>query len=202
MKLVENPLATTAASGAEIQHLKDMKRIAYAAFILWTSFVHADIRFTRVTDKTGIQFRHFNGATGEKHLVETMGGGAAFFDYDSDHDLDILVINSADTPDLLRNDTPPVHHWLGVKLVGKKSNRDGIGAKITLRSGDTNLLREIKSGASYLSQNPHRLLIGLGTADRVDKVVVHWQNGVQDVIENVQGNQWLTIREGEGIISD
>ena len=110
-------------------------------------------------------------------------------------------MNIADTPDLLRNDTPSTHRWLKIKLVGKMSNRDGIGAKVTLQIGNTRLLREVKSGSSYLSQNPFRLQIGLGTAEKVDRLVVHWQNGVQDVIENVQCNQWLAIHEGDGIIS-
>ena len=72
-----------------------MKPIVYTAFVFWASFAHADIRFTRVTDEVGIQFRHFNGATGEKHLVETMGGGVAFFDYDNDGPLDIYFVNGA-----------------------------------------------------------------------------------------------------------
>ena len=139
---------------------------------------------------------------GDGMLIEKSSRGAIFGDYDNDGDLDILVANIADTPDLLRNDTPQAHHWLGIKLVGEKSNRDGIGAKVMLQSGDINLLREVKSGGSYLSQNPHRLLIGLGAAGQVDQIVVHWQNGVQDAIVNVQCNQILTIREGESIISD
>ena len=143
-------------------------------------------------------YTDISGVSGDGMLVEKSSRGAIFGDYDNDGDLDILVTNIADTPDLLRNDTARTYHWLGVKLVGEESNRDGIGAKVMLQSGDVHLLREIKSGASYLSQNAHRLLIGLGTADQVDRITVHWQSGVQDVIEDVQCNQWLTIREGEG----
>ncbi|MCY3744328.1 MAG: CRTAC1 family protein [Candidatus Poribacteria bacterium] len=147
-------------------------------------------------------YTDISGISGDGMLIKKSSRGAIFGDYDNDGDLDILVTNIADTPDLLRNDTPRTHHWLGIKLVGEKSNRDGIGAKVILQSGDVQLLREVKSGASYLSQNAHRLLIGLGTADQVDRIVVYWQNGVQDVIVNVQCNQWLTIREGKGIISN
>ena len=152
--------------------------------------------------------------SGDGMLIEKSSRGAIFGDYDNDGDLDILVMNIGDTPDLLRNDTPPVHHWLNIKLVGsfnskfsvdklhrKGSNRDGLGAKVMLQIGDTHLLREVKSGASYLSQNTHQLLIGLGAADQVDRLVVQWQSGIQDEIENVQCNQWLTIQEGDGIIS-
>ncbi|MDE0635837.1 MAG: CRTAC1 family protein [Candidatus Poribacteria bacterium] len=138
---------------------------------------------------------------GKGVLIEKSSRGSIFGDYDNDGDIDIFVMNIADTPDLLRNDTQPIHHWLIIKLVGKKSNRDGIGTKVTLQIGDMRLLREVKSGSSYLSQNPFRLLVGLNAAEKVDRIVVHWQNGVQDVIENVKSNQWLTIQEGDGIIS-
>ena len=140
--------------------------------------------------------------SGEGMLIEKASRGAVFGDYDNDGDLDVLVTNINDTPDLLRNDMPPDSHWIGIKLVGEKSNRDGIGAKVTLQHGNTRLLREIKSGTSYLSQNPHRLFVGLGTTDHVDRVVVRWQSGMQDIIEDVKGNQWLTIQEGTGIILD
>ncbi len=146
-------------------------------------------------------YTDISNTCGDGLLIEKSSRGSIFGDYDNDGDIDILVMNIADTPDLLRNDTSSTHHWLSIKLVGKKSNRDGIGAKVTLQIGDMRLLREVKSGGSYLSQNPFRLQIGLGTAEKVDQIVVHWQNGVQDVIENVNSNQWLTIQEGDGIMS-
>ena len=104
-------------------------------------------------------------------------------------------MNITDTPDLLRNDTQPQNNWLSIKLIGKKSNRDAIGAKVTLQFGNKTRLIEVKSGGSYLSQNQFRLHVGLGIA------VIKWQNGVQEIIENVKSNQWLTIKEGNGIIS-
>ena len=147
-------------------------------------------------------YTDISGLSGEGMLIEKSSRGAVFGDYDNDGDLDVLVTNINDTPDLLRNDTPPVHDWLGIKLIGKKSNRDGIGARVTLQNDGTRLLREVKSGGSYLSQNAQQLLVGLGTADQIDRVIVRWQSGVQDVIENVKCNQVLTIREGAGIIID
>lgn len=152
--------------------------------------------------------------SGSGMLIEKSSRGAIFADYDDDGDLDILVTNIADTPDLLRNDTPSRHHWLCIQLVGssnsesavgmlhqKGSNRDGLGAKVTLQIGDTHLLREVKSGASYLSQNSHQLLLGLGAAEHVDRLIIRWQSGIQDEMENVQCNQRLTIQEGSGIIA-
>lgn len=159
-------------------------------------------------------YADISDTSGSGMLIAKSSRGAIFGDYDNDGDLDILVMNIADTPDLLRNDTPPVHHWLCIKLVGSfnnkfsvgklhrnGSNRDGLGARVILQSGDMHLLRAVKSGASYLSQNSHQLLIGLGTTKQIDRLIVHWQSGIRDEMENVQCNQWLTIQEGNGIIS-
>ena len=77
-----------------------------------------------------------------------------------------------------------------------KSNRDGIGVKVWFQLGDTILHREVKSGSSCLSQNPFRLHVGLGTEESVERIVIDWQNGVQDVLENVRCYQWLTIKVG------
>lgn len=147
-------------------------------------------------------YTDISNVSGDGILIEKSSRGAIFGDYDNDGDTDILVINIADTPDLLRNDTPSVHGWLGIKLVGEVSNRDGIGAKVVLQSGNTHLLREVKSGMSYLSQNTHRLLVGLGEVNQIDRLIVRWQSGIQDEITEVRCNQWLTIREGTGIISN
>lgn len=146
-------------------------------------------------------YTDISNISGDGVLIEKSSRGAIFGDYDNDGDTDILVINIADTPDLLRNDTPTTYRWLAIELIGKVSNRDGIGAKVMLQSGSTRLLREVKSGASYLSQNAHQLLIGLGTVDEVDQLIVQWQSGIQDKIKSVRCNQRLTIREGDGIIS-
>ena len=70
-----------------------MKSIGIVILTLYVCLAHADIKFTRVTEEAGIHFQHFNGATGEKYLVETMGGGAAFFDYNNDNYLDIYLVN-------------------------------------------------------------------------------------------------------------
>ena len=150
----------------------------------------ADGTFTDITDQCG------NGLQ-----IEKSSRGSIFGDYDNDGDMDILVTNVGDTPDLLRNDTPLINSWISIKLIGKKSNRDAIGSKVTLQYGETSKIMEIKSGGSYLSNNQFQLQTGLGTAKMVDQISVDWQNGVQDVIEDVQSNQRLTIKEENGIIS-
>ncbi len=146
--------------------------------------------YSDITDKCGNGLR-----------IKQSSRGAIFGDYDNDGDMDILVTNIGDAPDLLRNDTPPTNNWISINLIGTKSNRDAIGAKVTLKFGETSKLIEVKSGGSYLSQNQFRSQVGLGTAKKVDQIIVNWQHGVQDVIEDVQSNQHLTIREEDGIIS-
>ena len=146
-------------------------------------------------------YTDISSISGDGLQIEKSSRGSVLGDYDNDGDMDLLIMNIADTPDLLRNDTPIKNNWLNIKLIGKKSNRDAIGAKVTLQFGDVTRLIEVKSGGSYLSQNQSRLQVGLGTAEKVNRLVIKWQNGVQDVSENVKSNQWLTIEEGNGIIS-
>ena len=135
-------------------------------------------------------------------IISKSSRGLVSGDYDNDGDIDLFVMNIGDTPDLLRNDTPQTNHWLGIKLVGTTSNRDGIGARVTLRVGKKKLLREVKSGSSYLSQNDLRLLFGLGKSNRVDSITVHWPSGINDKLQSVDADEWLTIQEGYGIIAD
>lgn len=104
-----------------------MKNIGFFIITLYVSFAHADIQFTRVTEKSGIHFQHYNGAIGEKYLVETMGGGAAFFDYNNDDYVDIYLVNGAplteNIPDVL-----PVNHLY-------RNNGDGTFTDATIKTG-------------------------------------------------------------------
>jgi hypothetical protein len=97
--------------------------------------------------------------------LKRVSRGAAFGDYDNDGDVDILVTNLNDTPNLLQNDGGNKKHWLIIKVIGTKSNRNGIGSRITLsvkgQKGQKQV-REIKSGSSYLSQSDIRVHFGLG----------------------------------------
>ena len=85
-----------------------------------------------------------------------------------------------------------------VRTVGSKSNRDGIGARLKLTVGSATLIREVKSGSSYLGQNDLRVHFGLGEASQADRLDVRWPSGTADVIENLQANQIVTVLEGKG----
>ena len=126
-----------------------------------------------------------------------VGRAAATADYDNDGDTDIVIMNSNQRAVLLRNDGGNANNWIGIKLVGTQSNRDGIGAKVTVAAGDMTQIREVKSGSSYASGSDLRLLFGLGKAQQIEKITVVWQGGVTQALEDVSINQHLTIVESE-----
>jgi len=121
--------------------------------------------------------------------------GAAFGDYDDDGDIDILVANVSERPQLLRNDTVGAGHWLRLRLEGTRSNRSAIGARVTLKAGSQQASAEVATGGSYLSQSDLRLHFGLGSATVVDSVSVSWPSGVVQVLTHVAVDQQHVIRE-------
>ena len=139
------------------------------------------------------------GATAGKSLaVERSFRGAAFGDYDNDGDIDVFLMALDEAGMLLRNDHAPAErHWLEVRLVGTKSNRDGVGARVRVSTGGVTRIRERKGGGSYLSAHDPRLHFGLGAIGRVERVEVHWPGGQVDVIGDAHVDRVLTVREGQ-----
>lgn len=122
--------------------------------------------------------------------------GCAFGDFDNDGDIDVVVNCINDVPQLLRCDASHDNHWLKVKLVGVKSNRSAIGARIYCTpEGGKRLMEEIRSGGSYLSQNDLRAHFGLGKSGKAD-LEIHWPNGLKERVFGVAGNQILRLVEG------
>lgn len=121
--------------------------------------------------------------------------GALFGDYDNDGDTDLLVTQLNGTVTLLRNESKTRNNWLRLKLIGTRSNRDGIGTRITLTIGSESQTREVRMGSSYLSSNDPRVLLGVGAQDVVDKLEIRWQSGVVQVLENLTVNQELVVTE-------
>ena len=124
------------------------------------------------------------------------GRGAAFGDYDNDGDVDVLVNNVHDAPDLYRLEAPRANHWLTVKLVGTRSNRSAIGARVLCSAGGTTLVDEVRGGGSYASQNDLRVHFGLGAATRVDRLEVRWPSGLREAWRDLPADQLLTLKEG------
>ena len=146
------------------------------------------------------RFADVSRDAGSGFAVEKVSRGLAAGDIDNDGDLDLLVTNNGQSADLLRNEGVSGNALL-VRTIGKQSNRDGVGAQLKLTIGTQTQKREVRAGSSYLGQNDQRQHFGLGAATRVDRIEARWPSGQTDVLQNVEANQIITIREGDGIVS-
>jgi hypothetical protein len=133
-----------------------------------------------------------------------VGRGAAYGDFDNDGDLDLLIMANNGPARLLRNDNANQNDMLRVKLVGTASNRDGIGARVQLKSSKGAREYEmVKTGSSYLSQSEMVLTFGLGKPEdnKVLSLEINWPSGQRQSIGDIKPNQSLTIQEDKGIVS-
>ena len=143
-------------------------------------------RFTLATRDVGPYFD-------SKHVAR----GAAFGDFDDDGDVDIVVNHKDGAPALLRNDTPTDNRWVRLQLVGTRSNRDAVGARVEVEVEGRTIYRQRKGGCSVFSANDPRLTIGLGKAPEVKKLTIRWPSGAITTRENLKTNQAVRIVEGE-----
>ena len=133
-----------------------------------------------------------------------VGRGLAVGDYDNDGWLDFLVNNNGEDAQLFRNDggdgpAAKKNHWLGVRLIGMKSNRDGIGAKLKVTAGDFASYDQAKGGMSYCSAQDPRIYFGLGGHARVDALEIAWPSGAHEVVKNLAADEMVTVEEGRGV---
>lgn len=135
----------------------------------------------------------------ESLRVQQSSRGVAFGDYDNDGDLDILIINLDERPVLLRNSASRRNHWITLRLVGTKSNRDALGARVTVHVGDGIQTAEVRSGGSYLSHSDSRIHFGLGDQTRIQRLEVRWPSGLVETFENLGVDRFLLVREGAGL---
>jgi len=143
------------------------------------------------------RFVEVTRAAGDGFAKPYAGRGAAFADFDNDGNMDIVVANAGDPPLLLHNEGGAGNHFLNFKLIGTKSNRDAMGARIRLRAGDLSQVREIYGGGSYLSQSDLRTHFGLGGHTRADTVEVSWPSGAHQSFRDVEADKFYVIEEGK-----
>jgi len=126
--------------------------------------------------------------------------GLAVGDIDNDGSSDVLIAVNDGAPLLLRNTVGKHNHWLGVKLVGTKSNRDAIGAKLTYRCGDWKRSRALVGGGSFMSSHDPRLILGIGQRSKIDSLEVQWPqpSGAVERFTNLPLDRYVTLVEGTG----
>ena len=150
------------------------------------------------------RFKDVTAQCGPGVLTPHSSRGCAFGDFDNDGDIDVLIMNMNEPPSLLRNEyinstNRSANNWLTLKLVGTRSNRSAIGARVRLTTGVHLQAQEISSQSSYYSHNDARIHFGLGVNKKADRIEIRWPNGLTETIKDIPANQIVTIKEGSGI---
>src|SRR5258708_1432828 len=125
------------------------------------------------------------------------GRGVAFADFDNDGNVDLVVGNNGDPPLLLHNGGGTGNHFVNFKLIGTKSNRDAMGARVRIRAGGLPQMREIYGGGSYLSQSDLRANFGVGKNTRVESVEISWPSGQKHTFKHIDADKFYVLEEGK-----
>jgi len=126
-----------------------------------------------------------------------VGRGAAFGDFDNDGDTDILIANNGQAPALLKNQSVPRNHWLGIRCIGRQSNRSGLHVVATVEAGGKKYVDETRANFSYLSAGDPRVVFGLGRTRRVEKLTLRWPSGTVQEFADPGMDRYWTVVEGE-----
>jgi len=149
---------------------------------------------------TGKGFQNVSQESGAAFSKPLAARGLAIGDFDNDGAVDLLISQNNGAPILLRNLAGRDNHWLGVRLVGTKSNIDAVGAKITYQAGDLLRHKFKVGGGSYLSSHDPRMVLGLGKRTKIDWLEVEWPqpSGKKERVSDLPIDRYVTIAEGEG----
>jgi hypothetical protein len=146
------------------------------------------------------KFADVSDSVGDAVKIVQASRGAAFGDLDNDGKIDVVVENIDGLPMVLHNAGTNANHWITFELVGTRSNRLALGAKVRVVAGSVTQVDEVRSGGSYLSQNDLRQHFGLGWANRVEDVEIRWPSGNIQVLHNLAADRIYIVKEGAGII--
>jgi hypothetical protein len=147
------------------------------------------------------QFAKISDQLGGDFTRPIVGRGMAIADYDNDGDIDLVIVNRGDFPELLRNDGGNANHWLEVLLIGTKSNRDGIGASLSLVSDGFTQVKQSQGGMGFMSASDPRIHFGLGKRKAIESLTITWPSGTVEKLSNIPINQIITVKEGSGIVA-
>jgi hypothetical protein len=143
-----------------------------------------------------LRFSDVTAQSGSAASEPRSSRGSAFGDFDNDGDIDVLIMNMNEPPSLLRNEYGGKNHWLKIKLVGVKSNRTALGARVIVFVNGRGQAQSVMSQSSYYSHDDLRLHYGLGTATQAERGEIYWPSGLIDKLTNVAADQVITVREG------
>ena len=152
------------------------------------------------------KFEDISESAGPGISVPSASRGCAFGDFDNDGDVDFVVNCVNDLPQLVRCDSSLDNAWIKIRTIGTKSNRSGIGARLRCvvempgEARPHQQIDEVRSGGSFFSQNDLRVHFGLGQAQKVDLLEIHWPSGVVDTLKDLAVNELVYVKEGEGIV--
>lgn len=169
----------------EINKVDPSQQYRQAAQLFWNAGDQGQQTFVQVSD----------AATGDL-ARPIVGRGSAYADIDGDGDLDMVLTEVGGKPLVIKNEQALGHHWLRVKLEGKTPNKDAIGAWVELSAGGNTQRRQVMPTKSYLSQSELPITFGLGTATKVDKLVVKWPDGTTQDVPEVGIDRLETVRQG------
>lgn len=146
------------------------------------------------------KFSEVSKSSGTGFDTAHVGRGVAFVDLDNDGFVDMVVANNGDAPLILHNHDGNGNHFLNFKLVGTRSNRDAMGARVRMVAGGISQIREIAGGGSYLSQSDLRANFGLGKSKRAETVEITWPSGQHQIFHNVDADKFYRIEEGKDLV--
>jgi enediyne biosynthesis protein E4 len=156
--------------------------------------------FRNTGDKFEHTFEGVSGIAGPAFQQPFAARGMAIGDYDNDGAVDVLVAVNNGAPVLLKNVAAVGNHWLGVRLIGKKANRDAIGAEVTYQADDLKRRLLKTAGGSYLSSHDPRMVLGIGSRTQMDWVEVKWPqpSGLVERFTGLGLDRYVTLEEGTG----